>query len=72
VITSNIGVAIVAPAGCVPDPAAVDRGIAYLEARGCRVHNYYDHGAIHQRFGGTEEARLARCMRRPRIPRSTS
>jgi muramoyltetrapeptide carboxypeptidase len=59
VITSNIGVAIVAPSGCVPDPAAVDRGIAYLQARGCRVHNYYDHGAIHQRFGGTEEARLA-------------
>ncbi|QOL48787.1 muramoyltetrapeptide carboxypeptidase [Massilia litorea] len=58
-ITSNIGVAIVAPSGCVPDPAAVDRGIAYLQARGCRVHNYYDHGAIHQRFGGTDEARLA-------------
>ena len=58
-ITSNIGVAIVAPSGCVPDPAAVDRGIAYLRARGCRVYNYYDHGAIHQRFGGTEEARLA-------------
>jgi muramoyltetrapeptide carboxypeptidase len=59
VITSPIGVAIVAPSGCVPDPAAVDRGIAYLQARGCRVHNYYDHGAIHQRFGGTDEARLA-------------
>lgn len=58
-ITSPIGVAIVAPSGCAPDPAAVERGIAYLAARGCRVHNYYDHGAIHQRFGGTEEARLA-------------
>ena len=58
-ITSPIGVAIVAPSGCAPDPAAVDRAIAYLQARGCRVHNYYDHGAIHQRFGGTDEARLA-------------
>lgn len=48
-----------APAGFVPDPAAVERGIAYLAARGCRVHNYYDHGAIHQRFGGTDAARLA-------------
>jgi muramoyltetrapeptide carboxypeptidase len=56
---AQLGVAIVAPAGYVPDPAAVDRGIAYLQARGCRVHNYYDHGAIHQRFGGTDEARLA-------------
>lgn len=53
------GIAIVAPAGYAPDPLAVDRGIARLEARGCRVHNYYDHQAIHQRFGGTDEARLA-------------
>jgi muramoyltetrapeptide carboxypeptidase len=55
----KLGVAIVAPAGYVPDPSAVERGIARLEARGCRVHNYYDHGAIHQRFAGTDEARLA-------------
>lgn len=56
---AQLGVAIVAPAGYVPDPLAVDRGIAYLQSRGCRVHNYYDHGAIHQRFGGTDAARLA-------------
>jgi muramoyltetrapeptide carboxypeptidase len=55
----KLGVAIVAPAGYVPDPSAVERGIARLEARGCRVHDYYDHGAIHQRFAGTDEARLA-------------
>ena len=53
------GVAIVAPAGYLPDPAANTRAIAYFEARGCRVHNYYDHDRIHQRFGGTDEARLA-------------
>lgn len=53
------GVAIVAPAGYLPDPAANTRAIAYLEARGCRVHNYYDHDAIYQRFGGTDQARLA-------------
>ncbi|MET0982226.1 MAG: LD-carboxypeptidase, partial [Telluria sp.] len=58
-ITSPLGVAIVAPAGYAPDPLAVDRGIAQLEARGCLVHNYYDQQAIHQRFGGTDEARLA-------------
>jgi muramoyltetrapeptide carboxypeptidase len=57
--THPLGVAIVAPAGYLPDPAAAARGIAYLEARGCRVHNYYDHAAIHQRFGGTDAARLA-------------
>jgi muramoyltetrapeptide carboxypeptidase len=49
----------VAPSGCVPDPLAVERGIAHLEAAGCRVHNYYDHAAAFQRFGGTDEARLA-------------
>jgi muramoyltetrapeptide carboxypeptidase len=59
VTTLQPGVAIVAPAGYLPDPATNARGIAYLEARGCRVHNYYDHDRIHQRFGGTDEARLA-------------
>jgi muramoyltetrapeptide carboxypeptidase len=59
VTTSSLGVAIVAPSGCVPDPLAVERGIARLEAAGCRVHNYYDHEAIYQRFGGTDAARLA-------------
>lgn len=58
-ITSQIGVAIVAPAGYTPDQAAVARGIARLEAHGCLVHNYYDPDAVHQRFGGTDEARLA-------------
>jgi muramoyltetrapeptide carboxypeptidase len=59
VIKSQLGVAIVAPAGCAPDPSAVERGIARLAAHGCRVFNYYDHGAAFQRFGGTDEARLA-------------
>ena len=58
-ITSPLGFAIVAPAGYPPDQRTVERGIAGLEARGCLVHNYYDHHAIHQRFGGTDEARLA-------------
>lgn len=58
-IKPELGVAIVAPSGCVPDPAAVERGIARLTDHGCRVFNYYDHGAAFQRFGGTDEARLA-------------
>jgi len=59
VITPQLGVAIVAPAGYTPDSAAVARGIARLEAHGCAVHNYYDQDAVHLRFGGTDEARLA-------------
>lgn len=58
-ITPRLGVAIVAPGGYAPDTAAVPRAIALLEARGCIVHNYYDHGQLHQRFGGSDDARLA-------------
>ncbi|WP_020654087.1 muramoyltetrapeptide carboxypeptidase [Massilia niastensis] len=58
-ITSQIGVAIVAPGGYTSDPSTVERAIARLETQGCLVHNYYDHAQIHQRFGGTDEGRLA-------------
>ncbi|MCC2955631.1 muramoyltetrapeptide carboxypeptidase [Massilia sp. IC2-477] len=58
-ITQQLGIAVVAPAGQALDPCAVDRGIARLEQHGCLVHNYYDHSAIHERFGGTDEGRLA-------------
>ena len=58
-ISPHIGIAIVAPGGYTSDPATVERAIARLEAQGCLVHNYYDHAAIHQRFGGTDEGRLA-------------
>ena len=55
---SSLGVAVVAPAGAA-DPSAVERGIARLRARGCRVHNYYDPAAVHQRFGASDAGRLA-------------
>ncbi|MBQ5945991.1 muramoyltetrapeptide carboxypeptidase [Massilia sp. ST3] len=58
-ITPQVGIAIVAPGGYTSDPTTVERAIARLEAQGCLVHNYYDHGAIHQRFGGTDQGRLA-------------
>jgi muramoyltetrapeptide carboxypeptidase len=64
----KIGIAVVAPGGYAPDPAAVGRGIARLEAQGCVVHNYYDHAQIHQRFGGTDEARLAQLHAAARDP----
>ena len=57
-ITSTLGVAIVAPGGYSPDTGALPRAIALLEARGCLVHNYFDPGQLHQRFGGTDDARL--------------
>lgn len=58
-ITQQLGIAIVAPAGQALAPCAVDRAIDRLEAQGCLVRNYYDHNAIHQRFGGSEAGRLA-------------
>jgi muramoyltetrapeptide carboxypeptidase len=68
VITQHIGIAVVAPGGYAPDPAAVERGIARLRAQGCVVHNYYDHALLHQRFGGTDDARLAQLHAAARDP----
>jgi len=52
------GIAIVAPAGCISEPAALERAVVRLEGQGCLVRNYYDQSCIHQRFGGTDAARL--------------
>lgn len=54
-----IGIAIAAPGGYAPDPAALRAGIARLEQQGFIIHNYYDDDAKHQRFGGNDAARLA-------------
>src|SRR3954470_20662721 len=56
---NNVGIAIVAPGGYAPDDAALARAIKLLEAQGCRIHNFYDGARRHQRFGGTDEARVA-------------
>lgn len=58
-MTKKIGIAIFAPGGRAPDDAALARGIERLEQRGCIVHNYYDPAQNFQRFGGTDEGRLA-------------
>lgn len=55
---SRLGIAIVAPAGCISDPSALERAIARFEEQGFLVRNYYDHSCTHQRFGGTDAARL--------------
>jgi muramoyltetrapeptide carboxypeptidase len=57
--TPPFGIAIVAPGGYAPDADAVRGGIIRLEQQGFVVHNYYDHDARFQRFGGTDAARLA-------------
>jgi len=58
-VPSGTCVAIIAPGGYAPDEAAVERGIALLEAQGCKVKNYYDHSARYQRFGATDAGRAA-------------
>jgi len=65
---SRVGVAIVAPGGYAPDEAAYRSGIAALEAQGCTVHSYYDPALKHQRFGGTDEARVAQLHAAARNP----
>jgi muramoyltetrapeptide carboxypeptidase len=58
-MTKEIGIAIIAPGGRAPDGAPLALGIERLEQRGCLVHNYYDPAHDFQRFGGTDEGRLA-------------
>jgi muramoyltetrapeptide carboxypeptidase len=58
-IGKGVGIAIAAPGGYALDEAALARGIARMEAQGCVVHNYYEPDRKFQRFGGTDEARLA-------------
>lgn len=57
---NRIGIAIVAPSGYTLDGDAIARGVARLEAMGHSVHNYVDTAKVFQRFGGTDEDRLAR------------
>lgn len=58
-VSAGTCVAIVAPAGYAPDEAAIIKGIAVLEAQGCKVKNFYDHAARHQRFAATDAERAA-------------
>jgi muramoyltetrapeptide carboxypeptidase len=55
----NLGIALIAPGGYAPEPDAIPRGIARLEAQGILVHNYYKHEERHQRFAATDAERLA-------------
>lgn len=63
-----IGLAIVAPGGCAPDGERLERGIERLASQGVTIHNYYNHAARFQRFGGTDEARLEQLHAAARDP----
>lgn len=54
----GVTAAIVAPSGYAPESRDVSRAIARLETFGCCVRNFYDPDAKHQRFGGTDSARV--------------
>lgn len=57
--TSSIGIAIAAPSGAAQDDAALQRGIARLQAQGHTVHNYYSDARRFQRFADSDAGRLA-------------
>lgn len=53
------GIGFIAPSGQVTDGAALERAEAYFRARGWRVVIPAAVRAVHQRFAGTDRARLA-------------
>jgi muramoyltetrapeptide carboxypeptidase len=57
-----ITVALVAPSGYALEPTSVERGIAALQACGCRVKPYFDYAERHQRFGATDARRAQQLM----------
>lgn len=52
-------VAIVSPSGYAPRPELVERGIATLHAQGCSVRDFTDPGRKFQRFGASDDERIA-------------
>jgi muramoyltetrapeptide carboxypeptidase len=67
-IFSNVGVAIVAPAGYALDEMALSRAENVLASYGCHVKNYYVPAEKHQRFGGTDDSRIAQIYAAARDP----
>ena len=67
-MTSPPGIAIVATGGYAPDAQAMSCAIDELRERGHLVRNYYDAEHRYQRFGGTDDARLAQLHDAARDP----
>lgn len=58
-MNKQAGIAIIAPAGRPQDDGVLPRGLRRLQERGFIVHNYYNPGAAFQRFGASDDGRLA-------------
>ncbi len=55
----GLGIAIIAPSGALPEPAALERAQALLTAAGARVSVSAQTCARHQRFAGDDAMRLS-------------
>jgi muramoyltetrapeptide carboxypeptidase len=66
--SSRPTVAIVSPGGYAPDEAGLQRALARLEAHGCTVRNFYRHDARQQRFGASDDERIAQLHDAARDP----
>lgn len=64
----NPVIAIVAPSGYARDPEALARGIAVLQEQGCRVRDFSAACEKFQRFGASDEARVAQLHAAARDP----
>ena len=67
-LSKSAGIAVVAPSGAPLDEAAVLNGLARLQTQGFEVHHYYDPAQRMQRFGGTEQSRVAQMHEAARNP----
>jgi muramoyltetrapeptide carboxypeptidase len=65
---AGIGVAIIAPSGYAPDETAYARSVERLRAYGCVIRDYHAPERKHQRFGGTDEDRIAQLHAAARDP----
>lgn len=65
---SHVGIAIVAPGGYAPDENAYLNTVNALVAQGCKVCSGYEPSGKFQRFGGTDEERLAHLHAAARHP----
>ncbi len=55
----DVSIGIVAPSGYAPDPAVVDRAVARLRAAGARVTLFCDPADKFERFGASDQERVA-------------
>lgn len=64
----DVGVAIVAAGGYAPNETLLARAFDRLQAQGCQVRSYYDPALKYQRFGGTDDVRIAQLHDAARDP----